>query len=114
MGETFTTNGVYLHEAYFDCLGGDGKASGPLAEAISSKWGSVEKFIDIFSATGMAVRGWVILAYDLRAMEPKIYACDSHSQGGVWGSIPIIVLDVYEHAYFLDYGTNRKELLLLR
>jgi superoxide dismutase, Fe-Mn family len=109
MAETFTTNGVYLHEAYFDCLGGDGNAAGLLADAISSKWGSVEKFIEIFSAAGMAARGWVILAYDLRAMEPKIYACDSHNQGGVWGSIPIIVLDVYEHAYFIDYGSDRKK-----
>jgi superoxide dismutase, Fe-Mn family len=109
MAETFTTNGVYLHESYFDCLGGDGKATGLLADAISSKWGSAEKFIEIFSAAAMSVRGWVVLAYDLRAMEPKIYACDSHNQGGVWGCLPIIVLDVYEHAYFIDYGSDRKK-----
>jgi Fe-Mn family superoxide dismutase len=109
MGETFATNGVYLHEFYFNCLGGDGKPAGDLAKAIAKKWGSVEKFIEIFSATGMAVRGWVVLCYDTCASELKIYACDSHNQGGVWGAIPIIVMDVYEHAYFIDYGSDRKK-----
>jgi Fe-Mn family superoxide dismutase len=109
MGETFATNGVYLHESYFDCLGGDGKPAGSLADAISSNWGSVEKFIGVFSAAGISVRGWVVLCYDLRAMELKIFGCDSHNQGGVWGCLPIIVLDVYEHAYFIDYGSDRKK-----
>jgi superoxide dismutase, Fe-Mn family len=109
MGETFATNGVYLHESYFDCLGGDGKPAGKLADAIASNWGSVEKFISVFSAAGIAVRGWVVLCYDLHAMELKIFGCDSHNQGGVWGCLPIIVLDVYEHAYFIDYGSDRKK-----
>jgi len=39
----------------------------------------------------------------------KIYGADAHNQGGVWGAIPIIVLDVYEHAYFMDYGSDRKK-----
>ncbi len=108
-GETFATNGVYLHEAYFDCLGGDGKESGDLANAIIAKWGTIDRFTTIFSATALAMRGWIVLAYDLRAMELKIYACDAHDQGGVWGAMPIIVLDVYEHAYFIDYGSDRKK-----
>lgn len=112
MGETFATNGVYLHEFYFNCLGGEGKISGKLADAIAKKWGSVEKFIAIFSATGMAVRGWVVLCYDTCVSELKIYACDSHNQGGVWGAIPVIVLDVYEHAYFIDYGSDRKKYIV--
>jgi Fe-Mn family superoxide dismutase len=109
LGETFATNGVYLHEAYFDVLGGAGIPEGKLADAIAAKWGSVEKLIELMTATGMAMRGWVVLAYDTRVNEIKIYGCDSHNQGGVWGAIPLIVLDVYEHAYFIDYGADRKQ-----
>ncbi|OGM00526.1 hypothetical protein A2501_00890 [Candidatus Uhrbacteria bacterium RIFOXYC12_FULL_57_11] len=107
-GETFATNGVYLHESYFNALGGDGVPSGSIIEAIVKKWGSVEAFVGIFSASGMAMRGWVVLAWDTRVGRLKLYGSDSHNQGGVWGCIPIIVLDVYEHAYFIDYGSDRK------
>ncbi|OGL61594.1 hypothetical protein A3C09_00835 [Candidatus Uhrbacteria bacterium RIFCSPHIGHO2_02_FULL_47_44] len=107
MAETFTVNGVYLHEYYFNVLGGDGAASGSLVDALVEKYGSLKKFIAFFSATGMAVRGWVVLAWDMQLGRLKIYGCDSHNQGGVWGCVPILVLDVYEHAYFIDYGSDR-------
>lgn len=108
-GETFAANGVYLHEYYFNVLGGEGKPTGALVDALLEKYGSLEKFIDFFSATGMAVRGWVVLAWDTHAGRLKIYGADAHNQGGVWGAIPVIVLDVYEHAYFIDYGSDRKK-----
>lgn len=106
--ETFATNGVYLHEYYFSVLGGDGIPSGSLVDALVEKYGSIEQFIAFFSATGMAVRGWVVLAWDMQIQRLKIYGCDAHNQGGVWGCMPIIVLDVYEHAYFIDHGSDRK------
>ncbi len=107
--ETFAANGVYLHEAYFNVLGGNGAPSGALADAIAAKWGSVEKFIAYFSASGMAMRGWVVLAYNTNSGELNIFGADAHNEGGVWGCIPLIVLDVYEHAYFIDYGSDRKK-----
>lgn len=107
-GETFATNGVFLHEHYFNALGGDGAPSGALADAISETYGSVDAFVALFSATGMAVRGWVVLAWDTHLGRLKVYGADAHNQGGVWGAIPLIVLDVYEHAYFIDYGADRK------
>jgi len=107
MGETFATNGVYLHEAYFKTLGGNGTASGPLVDEIVNKYDSLEKFMAFFSATGMAVRGWVVLAWDMQLGRLKIYGCDAHNQGGVWGCVPLLVMDVYEHAYFIDYGSDR-------
>ena len=114
--ETFAANGVYLHEAYFNVLGGDpsaplGAGGGALVGAIAAKWGSLEKFIAYFSASGMAMRGWVVLAFNANSGELNIFGCDAHNEGGVWGCIPIIVLDVYEHAYFIDYGSDRKKYL---
>lgn len=107
-GETFAVNGVYLHEWYFAMLGGKGEASGTLADALIAQFGSVEKFLKYFAACGMAARGWVVLAWDTQEQMLKIYSGDAHNQGGVWGALPIIVLDVYEHAYFIDYGSDRK------
>jgi len=56
----------------------------------------------------MAARGWVILAYDFNDGKLHNYLADWHGQGGIWGAAPILVLDVYEHAYFIDYGSDRK------
>lgn len=107
-GETFATNGVYLHEYYFNSLGGEGEVpENALTKAITEKWGSVEQFIKFFTASGMAMRGWVVLAWDTQLERLKVYGCDAHNHGGVWGAMPIIVLDVYEHAYYLDYGSDR-------
>ncbi len=107
-GETFAVNGVYLHEYYFEALGGAGEPAGALRDAIVEKFGSWEKFVAMFSATGMAVRGWVVLCWDAQLGRLKLYGCDAHDQGGVWGCIPLLVLDVYEHAYFIDHGSDRK------
>ena len=63
-GETFAVNGVYLHEWYFDVLGGDGKPTGPLVDALAKDYGSLENFLAYFNACGMAARGWVVLAWD--------------------------------------------------
>lgn len=106
--ETFAVNGVYLHEYYFDALGGDGQASGPLADALIARFGSLEHFISYFSACGMAARGWTVLAWDTTSASLEVYTGDAHNQGGVWGCLPILVLDVYEHAYFMDHASDRK------
>lgn len=106
-GETFAANGVYLHEWYFDILGGDGNAAGSLADALTAQFGSLQNFASYMSACGMAARGWAVLAWDNHDNALRVYTGDAHNQGGVWGSMPIIVLDVYEHAYFIDYGSDR-------
>lgn len=107
--ETFAGNGVVLHEAYFEGLGGEGgRPSGALAGAIEAEWGSYEKWEAEFKACAMAVRGWVVLAYDINDNRLHNYVGDAHNQGGMWGTVPILVHDVYEHAYFIDYGSDRK------
>lgn len=107
-GETFAVNGVYLHEWYFDVLGGDGKPTGALVDALTQQYGSLENFTAYFSACGMAARGWVVLCWDTHEQALRVYTADSHNQGGIWGCMPVLVLDVYEHAYFIDCGSDRK------
>ena len=110
--ETFAVNGVKLHEAYFDNLGGKGGApSGAIKKMIERDFGSVEKWTAQFKACGMAARGWVVLAYDLETKHLRNVVCDVHNQGGIWNCVTLLVLDVYEHAYFLDYATARAKYL---
>lgn len=106
--QSFALNGVYLHEAYFSVLGGDGKPSGTLVDRIKKDFGSYEEWEADFKAAGMAARGWVVLGFDMNDGRLHNYSCDVHNQGGIWGAVPIIVLDVYEHAYFIDFGSDRK------
>jgi len=112
-GETYAVNGVYLHEWYFEILGGDGKFEGAkeLIDTLTATYGSVEAFIKYFSECAMAARGWTVLAWNTRENRLWIYNSDTHNEGGVWGALPIIVLDVYEHAYFMDYGSDRQAYL---
>lgn len=108
--ETFVTNGVYLHEWYFDVLGGEGnwKDAPELCKALEEKWGTMEDALKYMSECGMAARGWAVTCWDTKDQCLRQYNADSHNQGGVWGCIPVIVLDVYEHAYFIDFGSDRK------
>ena len=106
--EGFAVNGVKLHESYFDDLGGNGVSEGEIKELIAADFGSYEKWEEEFRALGLCSRGWVVLAYDIDDKKLRNYIADVHNQGGVWNAIPLLVLDVYEHAYFIDYGSDRK------
>lgn len=106
--ETFAVNGMKLHEVYFGHLQGDGKPAGDLVKMIEADFGSLDAWKEDLLATGMSARGWAITAYDFKDNRLHNYASDAHNVGAVWGAIPVIVLDVYEHAYFMDYGVSRK------
>ena len=108
--ETFALNGVKLHEGYFDNMAANkgGEPTGAIRQWIEEDFGSVQKFLDDFKATGLAARGWVVLSFDLDEGQLRTYLCDSHNQGGVWNSVALLIMDVYEHAYFIDYATGRK------
>lgn len=108
--EVFTANAVRLHEGYFDSLGGSGEISGTIRQWIEEDFGSFEAWEEEFRSCGMAARGWVVLAYDLTDGMLHNYLSDIHSDG-VWSAIPLLILDVYEHAYFIDYATGRKSYL---
>ncbi len=107
--ETFALNGIKLHEGYFsNMVGGGNEPSGLIKEWIEKDFGSYEAWMTDFKAMGIAARGWVILSFDLE--DGKLYniLCDSHNQGGVWNSVALFIMDVYEHAYFVDFATGRK------
>lgn len=106
--ELVAMNSMILHEAYFDSLGGGGAARGPLMEAIVRDFGSVDRWRAEFSAMGKAEgggSGWVLLSYsphDKRLVNQ--WAAD-HTNA-IAGGRPVIALDMYEHAYHMDYGAK--------
>jgi Fe-Mn family superoxide dismutase len=110
--EGFAANGVRLHEAYFESL--SPRPTGPsdtLTAWVAEDFGSMDAWAEDFAAVAMSARGWAVLAFDLHDGKLHNYLADAHNQGGVWGAVPLIVMDVYEHAYFLDFVTARKRYL---
>jgi Fe-Mn family superoxide dismutase len=106
--ELVAMNSMILHEYYFGNLGGEGTASGALAEALTRDFGSVDRWQAEFSALGKAEgggSGWVILAYQPR--DKRLVNCwaADHATNLASGR-PVLVLDMYEHAYHMDYGAK--------
>jgi len=105
---TFAIGGVKNHEIYFDILGGKGgQPTGRLAELINRDFGSYEEWAKDLKATGLAARGWVWLAYDWDDGRFFNYLGDAQNTYPIWNATPILALDTYEHAYFIDYGVAR-------
>ena len=97
---------VILHELYFANLGGDGKINGEIQVAIEETYGNINKWSDEFKRTAMALAGgsgWVVLAYDDHAGRLCNYWAWDHSNSAPM-STPLLVLDMYEHAFHMDYG----------
>jgi Fe-Mn family superoxide dismutase len=108
MEQSYALNGVVYHELYFGNLGGaGGEPTGQLRNAIDARWGNVGKFMDFFKASGKCMRGWVIVGWNQRDGALHTYGLDLHNMWVPANVIPIVVLDVYEHAYMIDYGINR-------
>lgn len=105
---SFAIGGVKNHEVYFGHLGGKGGSpSGKLAELIDRDFPSFDKWLEDFKASGMAARGWVWLAYDHDWQTLTTAIGDAQNTFPIWNATPILALDVYEHAYWLDYGRAR-------
>jgi Fe-Mn family superoxide dismutase len=106
--ELIATNSMILHEAYFQGLGGGGAPKGALADAITKDFGSVEQWRTEFAAMGKAEgggSGWVILAYSPRDKRLVNQWASDHTTT-LAGGRPVLVLDMYEHAYHMDYGAK--------
>ncbi len=105
-------NSVLLHEHYFDGMAPESQPpavspAGKLRSAIEQRFGSVGNWVNDFSASARAASGWAVLAR--HPVNGKLYnlVSDAHATGLFWMAEPLIVLDVYEHAYYVDYK-NRK------
>jgi superoxide dismutase, Fe-Mn family len=105
---TFAVGGIKNHEIYFEHLGGDGgDPDGVARRLIDRDFGSVEAWRADLKATGMAARGWAWTAYDWDEGRLFNYLGDTQNTYPIWNATPLVALDVYEHAYFLDYQTDR-------
>jgi Fe-Mn family superoxide dismutase len=105
---TFAIGGIKNHEIYFEHLGGEGGApEGPIGDLIARDFGSVDTWRADLKATGMGGRGWAWTAYDWDEGRLFNYIGDAQNTFPIWNTTPLIALDVYEHAYFLDYQTDR-------
>jgi Fe-Mn family superoxide dismutase len=106
------TNSMILHELYFENLGGDGKAPGPQTERmLVQAYGSRARWEELFRALGNSLgggSGWAILDWDFHAHGPRTYWAGDHTNAVASGA-PLLVMDMYEHAYAIDYGASAKD-----
>ncbi len=110
LGETYSLDGVKLHNLYFENMtGGSNVPYGPLFNAILNQFSTYDNFISYLTNVGLSMRGWAVLTMDLLDNKLHIIGSDAHDTGAVWLSCPILIMDVYEHAYFMDFGTDRKK-----
>jgi Fe-Mn family superoxide dismutase len=108
--ELVALNSTLLHELYFASLGGEGKPKPALAQALARDFGSVDSWRSEFTAMGNALSGgsgWVVLVYVPRDGGLVNQFAAEHTQA-VAGAIPILALDMYEHAYHIEFGANSK------
>ena len=108
LGETYSLNGVKLHKLYFENMtGGSNIPYGPIFNAIIDQFYSYDNFLSYLTNVGLSMRGWAVLCIDSLDKKLHIIGSDLHDKGSVWLSYPILVMDVYEHAYFMDFGTDK-------
>jgi len=104
--ELIRTGSVVLHEHYFANLGGNGRADGKAKKLIEQWFGTYENWEAEFKRTGNSLSGgsgWTILAFNHHTREVHNYWAADHSTNPPF-STPLLVLDMYEHAYQMDYG----------
>ena len=107
--ELVAANSMLLHELHFTCLGGDGGNMTPaMALALSASFGSVERWREEFIAMGKALgggSGWVLLVFQPRDGSLVNQWAGDHTHA-LAGGVPILALDMYEHAYHMDFGAK--------
>jgi len=105
---TFAVGGIKNHELYFDHLGGrGGEPKGAFGALVERDFGSAAAWQADLKATGLGARGWAWTAYDWDEGRLFNYLGDAQNTFPVWNASPLVALDVYEHAYFGDFATDR-------
>lgn len=106
--ETYSLNGIILHELYFTNL--TPKPIDPkgleIEKYIKKEFGSIKQFKNCIRGSIMEARGWAVLTIDKQGKCP-IFMMDSHNEGLVYEHEPLIVIDSYEHSYFMDHGADK-------
>lgn len=105
-------NGMRLHELYFENLGGTAPLDkgGKLAAKMTECFGSVEAWEKEFRATGaMRGIGWAVLYQDLASGRLMNFWVNEHDVAHPAGCQPLLIMDVFEHAFMLDYGLKRAD-----
>jgi Fe-Mn family superoxide dismutase len=100
------TNSMVLHEQYFGNLSGNGKAGGAIQQRLTASYGSFGKWEEHFRAVGLSLgggSGWAVVDYSVLGGEVRTYWAGNHTQA-LAGGLPLLVMDMYEHAYAIDYG----------
>ena len=108
--ELLATNSMLLHELYFANLAGNGRPDGTAAGLLRSHYGSLETWEHDFRQTALSLgggSGWVVVAYDPVSQSLHNYWAWDHAHQVAAGE-PVLVLDLYEHAYAMDYGAATK------
>jgi Fe-Mn family superoxide dismutase len=103
-------NSVVLHELYFDGLAL--KSTDPaevVRRGVEKRFGSLERWAADFVASAMAAAGWAMLV--LHPANGRLYnvVSDEHAQGPLWLAAPLVVVDTYEHAFYIDYENRKAE-----
>lgn len=105
---SFAYDGYMHHHLFFNNIGGSGGvAIGRVADLIRKSYGSFENWAKDWKATGMAARGWVFMGYDPIKKQVFNYIGDSQNTYPVWNHVCLLAMDMYEHAYYLDFLTER-------
>ncbi len=106
-------NGMRLHELYFGNMKKDGallEQNAPLAKKLIDAFGSVDAWAAAFKAVGaMRGIGWAVLYYDVQADRFFNVWVNEHDVGHLATAVPLLIMDVFEHAFMLDYGTKRAD-----
>ncbi|PRR80111.1 Superoxide dismutase [Clostridium liquoris] len=110
LGETYALDGVKLHELYFENItGGNNQPFGSILKFIMRDFKSYENFLEYLKKVGLSMRGWAILTIDPLDNKLHIIGSDAHDTGAVWLSYPLLAMDVYEHAYMIEFGIDRSK-----
>lgn len=105
---SFAYGGIVNHEIYFAHLGGaGGTPTENLLKQLTKDFGSFEQYKKDMKATGIAARGWVWTAWNRSEKRLFNYLGDAQNTFPVWGATPVVAMDTYEHAYFIDFGSAR-------
>jgi len=104
--ELAARNSAVLHELYFANLAAGQQPPAALATMVTQRFGSLDRFRAQMLGAAKAANGWVLLVADGVSHTLEIVQTENHAMGG-WSASPLLVLDVYEHAFAIDYGANK-------